>query len=119
MTDYIVKDISLADFSRKELDIAETEMPGLMALREVVMKNNSDNFRQSSAQDIITILEQNNIDVAVYEPEIYRNKAEHQCESVSLSELKTKSDIILANRMSKDLDDVADKVFTRDLFNEN
>ena len=34
MTDYIVKDISLADFGRKELDIAETEMPGLMALRE-------------------------------------------------------------------------------------
>jgi len=34
MTDYIVKDISLADFGRKELDIAETEMPGLMALRD-------------------------------------------------------------------------------------
>ena len=34
MIDYIVKDISLADFGRKELDIAETEMPGLMALRE-------------------------------------------------------------------------------------
>ena len=34
MTDYMVKDISLADFGRKELDIAETEMPGLMALRE-------------------------------------------------------------------------------------
>ena len=34
MTDYIVKDVSLADFGRKELDIAETEMPGLMALRE-------------------------------------------------------------------------------------
>ena len=37
MTDYIVKDISLADFGRKELDIAETEMPGPMALREGIM----------------------------------------------------------------------------------
>jgi UDPglucose 6-dehydrogenase len=93
--------------------------PNCVGIHRLIMKNDSDNFRQSSILDIIKILERNNMHVIIYEPEIDINEIEHKFQSVNLSELKSQSDIILANRMSKDLDDVVDKVFTRDLFNEN
>lgn len=81
------------------------------------MKKGSDNFRESSLQGVVKFIKAKGLEAIVYEPLI---KEKTFCGSKvvrSLRELKQKSDLILANRMSRDLVDVKDKVFTRDCLN--
>ena len=83
----------------------------------LIMKSNSDNFRQSSIHDIIDLLQKMGTNVIIYEPmilgtEIYRG---HAVES-DFTEFKRKADLIIANRYDNLLEDVIEKVYTRDIF---
>lgn len=95
------------------------QKPRTVGLYRLAMKNNSDNFRESSVLKIAEKISLNGIKICVYEPHNNGyNSSEFQFIN-NLSEFKIRSDIILANRYNSELDDVFEKVYTRDLFNEN
>ena len=90
--------------------------PKVVGIYRLIMKAGSDNFRQSSVQGILNRLKDKGVEVIVYEPFLqdveYLNSRVVNC----FSTFKEEADIIIANRLSADLYDVKDKVFTRDLF---
>ena len=93
-----------------------TKKPKTIGIYRLTMKSGSDNFRSSAIQDIIKIFKAENQDVIIYEPTL--EKAEFNgCKVVNdLQEFKEKSSIIMANRINKELKDVKNKVYSRDLF---
>lgn len=93
--------------------------PKVVGIYRLVMKKDSDNFRDSAIQGIIKRIKAKGIEVVIYEPS--HDKAEFFQSKIleSLDEFKSVSDIIISNRMSVDLYDVEEKVFTRDLFGNN
>ena len=93
-----------------------TKKPKTIGIYRLTMKSGSDNFRSSAIQDIIKIFKAENQDVIIYEPTL--EKAElNGCKVVNdLQEFKEKSSIIMANRINKELKDVKNKVYSRDLF---
>ena len=104
---------------RKEF-IADTILkrkPKTVGVYRLTMKSNSDNFRASAIQDIIKHLRANGVDIIIYEPTL-EDGSEFVGNTVvnDIAKFKTDSDVILANRFSPILDDVAEKVYTRDLF---
>ena len=91
--------------------------PKVVGVYRLIMKAGSDNFRESSIYSVIKKLDSNNIDILVYEP-LLKNSQSQEFEVVNdLKMFKNLSDIIIANRSSSDLDDVNDKLFSRDIFN--
>lgn len=91
----------------------------VVGIYRLVMKNGSDNFRQSAILDIIERLKIQNIEILIYEPRLKTARFSGITVITDLQDFKIKCDIIVANRLRSDLDDVKDKVFTRDLFQEN
>lgn len=90
--------------------------PKAVGVYRLTMKANSDNFRQSSIQDIMKILRGEGVDVVIYEPTLGAGQFERFKVEGDLAAFKKNCDVILANRMSGDLADCKDKVYTRDLF---
>jgi UDPglucose 6-dehydrogenase len=93
--------------------------PEVVGVHRLIMKSGSDNYRDSSVQDIIERLKVKGIEVIIYEPVLKEHKFLDSKVIKDLDNFKKLSDLIIANRMSDDIFDVREKVYTRDLFNDN
>ena len=114
----LIQAIVTANSTRKEFITEEvlSKKPEVVGIYRLTMKSGSDNFRSSAIQDIIKNLRANNIKVIIYEPTL--NKEEFDGFKVinDINEFKKISSIILANRQEELLEDVKEKVYTRDLY---
>jgi len=93
--------------------------PKVVGVYRLVMKHNSDNFRKSAIQDIITKFEKENVKVIIYEPTLNCKYFDGYEVVNNLEDFKIKADIILANRISDELSDVLEKIYTRDIFSRD
>ena len=93
--------------------------PKIVGIYRLTMKTDSDNFRASSIQGIMKRLKGHGIEVVVYEPVLKEETFYNSKVICDLEQFKVMSDVIVSNRLSKELQDVEEKVYTRDLFNRD
>ncbi len=114
--DFIAKSIIERLNLTMHQDINSNKVVGIYRL---VMKEGSDNFRSSAIQGIMKRIKAKGIEVVVYEPVLEDTEFFNSKVIKNIDEFKNYSDIIVANRMNKELEDVKDKIFTRDIFNND
>ncbi|NLS13523.1 nucleotide sugar dehydrogenase [Vibrio sp. SM6] len=114
----IIRAIVDANSTRKDF-VAESIIkrnPKRVGIYRLIMKAGSDNYRASSIQGIMKRIKAKGIEVVVYEPVLREDEFFHSEVVRDLGEFKTSCDIIVANRMVDEIRDIAEKVYTRDLF---
>ncbi|MFG6562383.1 nucleotide sugar dehydrogenase [Sulfitobacter sp. 1A15299] len=111
---------AIVDANRTRKDFIADQIlarrPSRIGVYRLVMKAGSDNFRQSAIQGVMKRIKAKGVEVVVYEPELIEEEFFGSNVSRDLVNFKEECDVILANRRTRDLDDVPEKVFTRDLF---
>ena len=114
----LIKAIVDSNRTRKDFiaDKIIEKQPKIVGIHRLVMKSGSDNFRASAIQGIMKRIKAKGIEVVVYEPVLEESEFFNSKVIKDLKEFKSISDVIVANRLSADIADVANKVFTRDLF---
>jgi len=114
----LIKAIVDANRTRKDFvsDSILARSPKVVGIYRLVMKSGSDNFRASAIQGVMKRLKAKGVEVVVYEPVLSEATFFNSRVINELSEFKAISDVIVANRLADDLQDVAAKIYTRDLF---
>lgn len=114
----LIRAIVDANTTRKDFiaDSVIRRHPRVVGIHRLVMKAGSDNFRSSAIQGIMKRIKAKGIEVVIFEPTFKKETFFHSRVIDDLEEFKTISDVILCNRMATELADVANKVYTRDLF---
>ena len=90
-----------------------------VGIYRLIMKTNSDNFRDSAVLDIIDNLKNNGLTITIYEPLLKESEFKEVLVIRNFKQFIKESDLIIANRMSHELESVVDKVYTRDIFSNN
>lgn len=114
----LIRAIVDSNTTRKDF-IAESILqrkPETVGIYRLVMKSGSDNFRASAIQGIMKRLKAKGVEVILYEPELKEESFFNSKVYQDLEIFKAQSDVVIANRLTSDLDDIIDKVYTRDLF---
>lgn len=117
----LIKAVVDSNATRKEYIAARilSRKPRLVGIYRLTMKTGSDNFRQSAIQDVMKHISDEGVEMVVYEPTLKGDTFSGFRVIKDLNEFKSLSDIIIANRISDDIKDVREKVYTRDLFSRD
>jgi len=100
-------------------DMVLKRNPKVIGVYRLTMKSGSDNFRSSAIQSVINLLKGNNLEVIIYEPTLKEDIFDGLRVEHDLDTFKNISDVIIANRISEEIEDEKEKIYTRDIFSEN